>query len=67
MRFSIGGAFERTSPPFFLQSPQRYKYGMLEQKLVDNCQVEYPDYWLARGNPWEVERLDVQYLSLIHI
>lgn len=39
----------------------RYKYGMLEQKLVDNCQVECPDYWLARGNPWEVERLDVQY------
>lgn len=39
----------------------RYKYGMLEQKLVDNYQVEYPDYWLTRGNPWEVERLDVQY------
>ena len=21
-----------------------------------------PDYWLVNGNPWEIERLDVQYL-----
>jgi starch phosphorylase len=23
--------------------------------------VEQPDYWLNKGNPWEIERLDVQY------
>eukprot|EP00899_Mesostigma_viride_P001932 jgi/Mesvir1/1173/Mv17670-RA.2 len=39
----------------------RYKYGMFEQHIVDGRQVELPDYWLTRGNPWEVERLDVQY------
>eukprot|EP00898_Chlorokybus_atmophyticus_P008008 jgi/Chlat1/8208/Chrsp76S07635 len=39
----------------------RYKYGMFEQRIVSGKQVEFPDYWLTRGNPWEVERLDVQY------
>lgn len=39
----------------------RYKYGMFEQRLIDGRQVEFPDYWLQHGNPWEVERLDVQY------
>ena len=24
-------------------------------------QVERPDCWLAKGNPWEVQRLDVVY------
>lgn len=23
--------------------------------------MEHPDYWLARGNPWEIERADVTY------
>lgn len=23
--------------------------------------MEFPDYWLTFGNPWEVERLDVSY------
>lgn len=23
--------------------------------------MEAPDYWLDKGNPWEIERLDVQY------
>lgn len=39
----------------------RYKYGMFEQRLVNGKQVEFPDYWLTSGNPWEVERLDVKY------
>eukprot|EP00871_Galdieria_phlegrea_P003279 jgi/Galph1/3952/GphlegSOOS_G2635.1 len=39
----------------------RYQYGMFEQKIKDGNQVEIPDYWLARGNPWEIERLDVSY------
>jgi starch phosphorylase len=39
----------------------RYRYGIFEQLIVDNKQVERPDYWLAKGNPWEVERQDVVY------
>ena len=39
----------------------RYKYGMFEQRILNGQQVEFPDYWLTDGNPWEVERLDVQY------
>jgi len=39
----------------------RYEYGMFRQKIVDGEQVEVPDYWLTRGNPWEIERLDVCY------
>lgn len=40
----------------------RYKYGMFEQRIVNGHQVEIPDYWLTKGNPWEIERLDVTYL-----
>lgn len=40
----------------------RYKYGMFEQKLLNKAQAEFPDFWLAQGYPWEVERPDVQYL-----
>lgn len=39
----------------------RYKYGMFEQRLVNGHQIEIPDYWLTKGNPWEIERLDVTY------
>ena len=39
----------------------RYKYGMFEQRIINGKQAEFPDYWLTDGNPWEVERLDVQY------
>ncbi|HCC07738.1 MAG TPA: glycogen phosphorylase [Clostridiales bacterium] len=34
----------------------RYKYGIFEQKIEDGYQVEYPDMWLEKGNPWEVKR-----------
>ncbi len=40
----------------------RYDYGMFRQELTNEGeQVEVPDYWLERGNPWEIERPDVQY------
>ncbi|KAN0055239.1 hypothetical protein ACTA71_008342 [Dictyostelium dimigraforme] len=39
----------------------RYNYGMFEQGIYDGYQTEVPDYWLVAGNPWEIERLDVQY------
>ena len=39
----------------------RYDYGMFKQQIVDGRQVELPDYWLAKGNPWEFARPDVQY------
>lgn len=40
----------------------RYNYGMFEQKIEDGWQVEYPDFWLSFGNPWEIERTDVRYV-----
>lgn len=36
----------------------RYKYGLFEQRIVDGNQVELPDYWLQKGNVWEVRRPD---------
>lgn len=49
----------------------RYKYGFFEQKIEDGWQVEYPDFWLADGNPWEVKRPDhaveVRYYGNIEV
>lgn len=39
----------------------RYRYGMFKQVLENGYQVEYPDYWLRHGDPWELERFDIQY------
>ncbi|MBT2326371.1 glycogen/starch/alpha-glucan phosphorylase [Variovorax paradoxus] len=39
----------------------RYEYGMFRQQIVDGQQVETPDYWLTRGNPWEFQRPEVTY------
>ena len=39
----------------------RYEYGMFRQQIIDGQQVEAPDYWLTRGNPWEFQRPEVQY------
>ena len=39
----------------------RYNYGIFRQEIKDGYQVEVPDYWLTRGNPWEFERVDVVY------
>ncbi len=32
----------------------RYEYGIFRQEIKDGFQVEEPDNWLARGNPWEI-------------
>ncbi len=34
----------------------RYDYGILRQQLMDGYQVEQPDPWLSRPDPWEVMR-----------
>jgi starch phosphorylase len=39
----------------------RYTYGMFHQEIYEDEQVEFPDYWLIAGNPWEVERMDVLF------
>ena len=33
----------------------RYEYGMFQQRIRDGYQIEVPDRWLRRGNPWEFE------------
>ena len=39
----------------------RYDYGIFRQEVVDGEQIEIPDYWLEKGNPWELERADISY------
>jgi starch phosphorylase len=34
----------------------RYEYGIFEQAIRDGWQVERPDNWLRRPDPWEVAR-----------
>lgn len=36
----------------------RYKYGLFEQKIVNNFQVELPDNWLKDGFAWEYRKAD---------
>jgi glycogen phosphorylase len=35
----------------------RYEYGMFKQTIHDGWQVEVPDNWLARHDPWEIRRV----------
>jgi starch phosphorylase len=35
----------------------RYEYGMFKQVIRDGWQVERPDNWLARRDPWEIRRV----------
>jgi len=35
----------------------RYEYGIFKQSIQDGWQVEKPDNWLRRHDPWEVLRL----------
>jgi starch phosphorylase len=37
----------------------RYDHGLFRQVIKDGWQKEYPENWLAFGNPWEVARPDV--------
>lgn len=39
----------------------RYEYGIFHQYIFDGFQKEAPDHWLARGNPWEIQRSDIVY------
>ncbi len=34
----------------------RYEYGIFRQEIADGRQVEHPDHWLRRPDPWEVSR-----------
>ena len=36
----------------------RYEYGIFRQTIQDGWQVEQPDNWLRRPDPWEVARLE---------
>ena len=36
----------------------RYDYGIFRQEIRDGSQVEQPDHWLSRPDPWEVPRLN---------
>ena len=36
----------------------RYEYGIFKQSMQDGWQVEEPDNWLRRADPWEVARLN---------
>ncbi len=39
----------------------RYEYGLFHQRVVHGSQVETPDNWLARPNPWEIERPEYNF------
>jgi glycogen phosphorylase len=39
----------------------RYDYGIFKQEIRDGYQCEIPDFWLSGGNPWEIERPEVNY------
>lgn len=36
----------------------RYEFGIFHQYIRDGWQVEVPDKWLNRTNPWEIRRTD---------
>ena len=40
----------------------RYQYGMFAQQIAGGRQVETPDDWLKRGNPWETHRPELRWL-----
>lgn len=37
----------------------RYDYGIFRQGIENGYQVEHPDDWLRKGNPWEIERSEI--------
>ena len=39
----------------------RYNHGLFRQKIKDGWQQEFPETWLAFGNPWEFARPEVIY------
>lgn len=49
----------------------RYDYGIFHQKIENGYQVERPDEWLIKGNPWEFMRpeytVKVQFYGRPHM
>jgi starch phosphorylase len=43
----------------------RYQYGIFEQKISENRQIERPDNWLKFGTPWELMRADRSFIIRI--
>lgn len=39
----------------------RYEHGIFHQEIRDGWQVEMTDNWLHLGNPWEIQRPEVQF------
>ncbi|MCZ4291901.1 glycogen/starch/alpha-glucan phosphorylase [Hoeflea alexandrii] len=39
----------------------RYVHGLFKQQMSDGWQVELPETWLSRGNPWEFPRHEAAY------
>jgi starch phosphorylase len=39
----------------------RYNHGLFKQKIKDGWQQEFPETWLAFGNPWEFARPEVNF------
>jgi len=39
----------------------RYEFGIFDQEIRDGWQIEKTDNWLIDGNPWEIEKPDVNY------
>ncbi len=44
----------------------RYDYGIFTQKIENGYQVEEPDNWLRRGNPWEIRRPELHRVVHFH-
>ncbi len=44
----------------------RYEYGIFRQTLVNGWQVEHPDNWLRRQDPWEIVRPEQAIETRIH-
>jgi glycogen phosphorylase len=39
----------------------RYEFGIFEQAISNNRQVELADKWLRGGNPWEIPRPEISF------
>ncbi|MES9992386.1 MAG: glycogen/starch/alpha-glucan phosphorylase [Candidatus Thiodiazotropha sp.] len=39
----------------------RYEYGIFEQAIREERQVELADKWLRNGNPWEIPRPEISF------
>ncbi len=39
----------------------RYEFGIFDQAIEDGRQVEITDKWLQKGNPWELQRPEINF------